>query len=134
MAKDWSNKIFHLTLWGLNHRQIKGKAVIAPGIRGVRVTIEFDTDDADLIACLLEEGVKEPEIGQEYHIENVEREAIERFKTHEHNPVKHYDGKPKWCDICGLTASGKRPYPYRGATNQKVEVDGRGRVSKDGSK
>ena len=27
----------------------------------------------------------------------------------DHKPVQHRDGKPPWCDGCGLTASGEEP-------------------------
>ena len=112
--KDWSGTIFPMTLHASPEKIIKAKAQISQGPIGVRVTIDFDTNDADLIALFLDENVKDPVVGQEYHIERTEALAIKRFNRHQHNPVAHGDNKPKWCDICGLTAAGKRPVPYRG--------------------
>jgi hypothetical protein len=28
---------------------------------------------------------------------------------HNHKPVAHRDGKPRWCNECGLTGDGQRP-------------------------
>lgn len=36
-----------------------------------------------------------------------------------HNPVQHRDGKPPWCDRCGLTAGFNKP---RSLFDKKPEV------------
>jgi hypothetical protein len=120
MMLDWSETVFPMTFYGLHDKEFKAEARISEGKYGVRVTIDFHTDDADMIALFLDENVKDPEICQEYHIERTEELAIKRFNRHEHNPVAHGDGKPKWCDICGLTKAGKRPRPYRGGFHESV--------------
>lgn len=37
------------------------------------------------------------------------QEALFETKPHEHLPVQHRDGKPRWCNECGLTADRKTP-------------------------
>ncbi|MGO3887003.1 MAG: hypothetical protein ACTJHU_11970 [Mycetocola sp.] len=32
-----------------------------------------------------------------------------RVPGHDHKPVQHRDGKPPWCNVCGLTAGGTIP-------------------------
>lgn len=47
--------------------------------------------------------------------ERIGKEIAQAFVSigsdeHEHKPVQHRDGKPPWCNECGLTADGEEPY------------------------
>jgi hypothetical protein len=47
--------------------------------------------------------------------------VVEPVEHHDHQPVQHRDGKPPWCNECGLTAQGEVPVSRIGKLKPPVE-------------
>jgi hypothetical protein len=76
----------------------------------VHTSMTLKNDNPEEVKKLFADGI------QAYSIDEVapdvteeEAEALFEFPPHEHKPVQHRDGRPPWCDICGLDVSLQTP-------------------------
>ena len=56
---------------------------------------------------MIELGMQLRDHGFDVPIEYTMPSDIEQ--DHDHLPVQHRDGRPPWCNACGLTAGGQEP-------------------------
>jgi hypothetical protein len=74
-------------------------------IAELRVPKKYSTNDALNLAATLGGTLHRITITDE----PITMSAVQLVRDHDHNPVSHDDGKPPWCDNCGLTAAGTEP-------------------------
>lgn len=98
------SKRFPISLWSGPGQKIAGEADVSLGVTGVRLIIDLETDDVDLVTSFIQEVATGPQREEE-----PVKDPLLDPKSHMHMPVRHEDGKPPWCNVCGLTQSYKKP-------------------------
>jgi hypothetical protein len=105
------------------HKITVGKATVTKEGDYVRVAMDLKNDTPDEVVEFLKGGITGVSIDDhgsltgvdvedmvpDHEITIPEAEAVFEHEPHAHKPVPHRDGKPPWCDTCGLTTGYLKP-------------------------
>lgn len=92
-------------------KRVVGSANLEIVEGGIGVSMNLKTDDPNDALKFLQGGVTGISMRDDikHDISYADAEALFEFEAHEHRPLQHRDGKPPWCEVCGLDVDFKKP-------------------------